>query len=66
MTLDALSAMLRQIYAASRCGDVEQYQRRALEIVAQQIAFDAAWCADARCGLGKPARSKWVAGLGFR
>ncbi len=52
MTLDALSAMLRQIYAASRCGEVEQYQRRALEIVAQQIAFDAAWWGRASFGGG--------------
>lgn len=43
LTLDALSSVMRLIYAASRCGEVEQYQRRALEIVAKHIAFDAAW-----------------------
>lgn len=43
LTLDALSSLIRQLYVTSRCGEVEQYQRRALEIVARHIAFDAAW-----------------------
>ena len=43
LTLLELSVAIRQIYAASRCGDVEDYQRRALEVVARHIAFDAAW-----------------------
>lgn len=43
LTLAELSETIRQIYAASRRGDVEDYQRRALEVVARHIAFDAAW-----------------------
>ncbi|CAM5786618.1 response regulator transcription factor [Ottowia pentelensis] len=52
LTLDALSTLLRQLYVASRCGDVEQYQRRALRIIAEQIAFDAAWWGRGSFGRG--------------
>ena len=43
LTLDALSSLIRQVYSASRCGEVEQYQRRALESVSRHIAFDSSW-----------------------
>lgn len=43
LTVDVLSSLVRQVYAASRCGEVEAYQRRALEAIARHIAFDAAW-----------------------
>jgi DNA-binding CsgD family transcriptional regulator len=52
LTLAALSSVIRQIYAASRCGEVEPYQRRALEIVARHIAFDAAWWGRGSFGKG--------------
>lgn len=50
---DALSAAIRQIYLASRCGVVEEYQRRALELVAKHIAFDAAWWGRSAYGGGE-------------
>jgi DNA-binding CsgD family transcriptional regulator len=44
-TIDSgtLSALILQIYAASRIGDVLEFQRRAMESVARCIRFDAAW-----------------------
>lgn len=43
LTLESLGSALRHVYAASRCGEVGQYQQRALEVVAMHIGFDAAW-----------------------
>lgn len=43
LALQSLSSVLHQVYAASRCGEVQQYQRRALEVVGKLVAFDAAW-----------------------
>ena len=52
LTLAELSVTIRQIYAASRCGDVADYQRRALEVLARHIAFDAAWWGRGSFGQG--------------
>jgi DNA-binding NarL/FixJ family response regulator len=52
LTLASLSSVIRQIYAASRCGEVAPYQRRALEIVGRQVTFDAAWWG--RGSFGRP------------
>lgn len=43
LSLEALNHVTLQVYAVSRCGDVTEYQRRAIELVAKHIAFDAAW-----------------------
>lgn len=40
---EALSSVVLEIYAATRCGEVAEYQRRALEVVGKHIAFDSAW-----------------------
>lgn len=43
MNAETLSAVILQIYAATGCGEVLQYQRRALEVLGRHIDFDAAW-----------------------
>jgi DNA-binding CsgD family transcriptional regulator len=39
----ALGSLLLQIYAASRCGDAVAFQRRAIDCLRHQVAFDCAW-----------------------
>lgn len=52
LTRAELSVTIQQIYAASRCGHVEDYQRRALEVLARHINFDAAWWGRGSFGQG--------------
>jgi hypothetical protein len=58
----ALGALILQIYAASRRGDVDGFQRRAIESVQHLVAPDSAWwgrgtsngpAGQARCGLNR-------------
>lgn len=43
ITPGALSALISRVYAASRGGDVIEFQRRALECVEHHLRFDCAW-----------------------
>lgn len=53
LTLNALSSVIRRLYVASRCSDVERYQRQAMEILSKHIRFDAAWWGRSTCRNGE-------------